>query len=255
MLSFLFLVDVLSLHAFFYLNAYNYSACFVLMEVRLTTDKEDYWEAKYMIDEACGRGENGTANLTSQDRAIISFVDLDLSSDYYWGRKFFNDKCYFQSLRYFLKIHRGLKSVWKDLSSEQREAYYDVCCYIGFLFMCLSMPNNAYYCLDAARLSNDIGPVQEYINCLCHLNDPQVISIIQGYLKQAREFLDEEKDEPAESWVDFHQFFLRRLAYMFVNQKAYDEAEDLLKRMIKNGDSVEFAKAELEYIQRMRAKE
>ena len=234
---------------------HSVSQASVLMEVRLTTEKEDYWEAKYMIDEARSHQETDEENLSSEDRAIISFVDLDLSSDFYWGRKFFNDACYFQALRYFMKIYQGLKSVWVDLSEEQRDSYYDVCFFIGFIFMNLKMYDKAFYYLKAASVSRSISSCQELINCLCNMNAPQAIPTIQGYLKTVREIQEEEKEDIDESVLDFYQFLLRRLAYMFINQRAYEEAEDLLNRMIKNGNSVEFAQAELDYIKQIRAQE
>ena len=46
-----------------------------LMEIRLTNAEQDYWEAKYMIDEAVDKSKSGNANeLTDEQRLVLTIT-------------------------------------------------------------------------------------------------------------------------------------------------------------------------------------
>ena len=59
-------------------------------------------------------------------------------------------------------------------------------------------------------------------------------------------------EEEDETLMSFYQFLNRRMAYVLIDRKEYDEAESVLNRMIAEGTDVEFAKSELEYLRKIR---
>ena len=62
-------------------------------------------------------------------------------------------------------------------------------------------------------------------------------------------YSDEQQSEKA-----FINFLRRRKAYILVEQKDYDNAEKLLKQMLDEPDSSDFALQELAYIQKNKGK-
>ena len=64
----------------------------------------------------------------------------------------------------------------------------------------------------------------------------------------------QEKKELSEDDTTLYLFLLRRMAYLLIEMKDYDVAEDLLKGLLKfkQRDTVEFAIQELEYLKKIR---
>ena len=67
---------------------------------------------------------------------------------------------------------------------------------------------------------------------------------------------DDEEDYPDEqqSEKSFINFLKRRKAYLLVEMKEYDDAEKLLKKMLDEPDSSDFALQELAFIQKNKGK-
>lgn len=222
-----------------------------LIEIRLTSANDDYWEAKYMIDEAKDKAKEGRyGDLTDVQQGILSFTNPTIQTDLYWGKKYFLANCHYQSLAYFRRIYNFCRSNWKELTDEQKGLYYEICFYMGFVYMDLKLREKAFYFLYTAKNANNIESAQEFINCLANINDPFTVDSIQSYLERTNEVLADNDEN--EAMIEFHRFLNRRLAYALINRKDWDEAEALLNRMIKNEEDVEFAKMELEYLKRIR---
>ena len=223
-----------------------------MMEIRMADSEKDYWEAKYMIDEANDKVNAGKSDeLTDEQRLVLSYTNPVSQLALYWGKKYYNNRCYFQSLFYFNQIYWHLKNLRQEWNEEQSRLYYEVCYYIGFIYVDLNMYDKAFYYLYMAQTQHSIGATQEFANCLCNMNDPSAKQYLQSKINEVVEIMNKSEEE-AERLYDFYLFLKRRYVYVLIEQGGYDEAESILKKMIENEECVEFAKDELDYIKKQR---
>lgn len=139
-----------------------------LVGIRLTTEKEDAWEAKYLVEEALDKWNHGKrAEMTDEQREIVDCMMPNMELDLYWGKKFYNQECFLQALAYFKRIHRSLGYQWVYQTEENRHFYFRICYYIGFIYMELGMYDTAYYYLHRAQNYETVPAIQEFTNCLC----------------------------------------------------------------------------------------
>ena len=223
-----------------------------MMEIRMADSEKDYWEAKYMIDEANDKVNAGNSDeLTDEQRLVLSYTNPVSQLALYWGKKYYNNRCYFQSLFYFNQIYWHLKNLRQEWNEEQSRLYYEVCYYIGFIYVDLNMYDKAFYYLYMAQTQHSIGATQEFANCLCNMNDPSAKQYLQSKINEVVEIMNKSEEE-AERLYDFYLFLKRRYVYVLIEQGGYDEAESILKKMIENEECVGFANDELDYIKKQR---
>ena len=223
-----------------------------MMEIRMADSEKDYWEAKYMIDEANDKVNAGkSVELTDEQRLVLSYTNPVSQLALYWGKKYYNNRCYFQSLFYFNQIYWHLKNLRQEWNEEQSRLYYEVCYYIGFIYVDLNMYDKAFYYLYMAQTQHSIGATQEFANCLCNMNDPSAKQYLQSKINEVVEIMNKSEEE-AERLYDFYLFLKRRYVYVLIEQCGYDEAESILIKMIENEECVGFANDELDYIKKQR---
>lgn len=224
-----------------------------LFEVKLSNEKDDYWEVKYMIDDAFDKQcANKTDELSDEQRMILKNVVPGINADLYWGKKYFNRKCYFQSLKHFIRAFEHLRSEWLNINDNAKDVYAKLGLYIGTIYMELGQFEKAHYYLDiASNFKASIGGITEFTNCLCNMNDPFALNYIDNTIKRISEIINNSEDgnEHLEGLLDF---LFRRMAFTLINHKDYDTAERILKDMIKNERNVDFANNELAYIQKVK---
>lgn len=224
-----------------------------LLEVRLGDEDKAAWEAKYMIDDAMDKVANDKGDeLTDEQRLVVAHHQPNAQTDLYWGKKYFNHRCYYQALFHFNRVFRViLTRPYKDWKEGVKELFYDICYYIGFIYADLGMNIRACYYLNIARTSERIDHIQEFINCLCNIRDLSALQLVVSYINDIREKMDANESE-IERLMPMFQFFQRRYLYLLVEYKKWDEAEKQANFMVKNDIDVEFAKDELEYVRKMR---
>lgn len=222
-----------------------------MLEVRLTDADQDYWEAKYMVDEAMDMVKNGrTDELTDEQRLVIAHTDPSIQADLYWGKKFYNNRCYFQALYHFNSVFACLKEFPNDWDDDLHNLYCKICFYIGFIYNDLGMYDRAFYYLFTAQRIR-IDGTQEFINCLCNMADVGA----KGYIHdRAEEVMKQmrKSEEEAERLTPHYNFLRRRYTYVLIDRDELDDAEQMLNSMIADEEDVEFAKSELEYIKEIR---
>lgn len=224
-----------------------------MLEVRLGDEDKAAWEAKYMIDDAMDKVANDKEDeLTDEQRLVVAHHQPNAQTDLYWGKKYFNHRCYYQALFHFNRVFRViLTRPYKDWKEGVKELFYDICYYIGFIYADLGMNVRACYYLNIAKTSDRIDHIQEFINCLCNMRDLSALQLVVSYINDIREKMDANESE-IERLMPMYQFFQRRYLYLLVEYKKWDEAEKQANFMIKNDIDVEFAKDELEYVRKMR---
>lgn len=223
-----------------------------MMEIRLEDAEKDYWEAKYMIDEANDKVNAGKLDeLTDEQRLVLSYANPISQLALYWGKKYYNNRCYFQSLFYFNQVYWHLKNLKQEWTDEQDRLYYEICYYIGFIYVDLKMYDRAFYYLYMAQSQHIIGATQEFANCLCNMNDPSAKQYLHTKISEVVDIMNK-SEEDAERLIDFYLFLKRRYVYVLIEQGNYDDAENLLNKMIENEECTDYAKGELEYIKKQR---
>lgn len=233
-------------------DRFPYSAR-TLLEIRLTDAEQEYWEAKYMIDEAMDKSKSGQMNdLTDEQRLVLAHTQPTMQLDLYWGKKYYNKQCYFQALYHFNRVFENLKSQCKSWNGEMCALYEEICYLIGFIYTDMKMYDRAFYYLWSAQVNGKISGMQEYINCLCNMKDVSVKGYIRSKAKEVTDLMN--KDEEGERLLPLYNFLRRRYAYALIDRDELDEAEEMLNEMIANEQDLEFAKGELEYIKAIKEK-
>ena len=224
-----------------------------MLEVRLGDEDKAAWEAKYMIDDAMDKVANDKEDeLTDEQRLVVAHHQPSAQTDLYWGKKYFNHRCYYQALFHFNHVFRViLTRPYKDWKEGVKELFYDICYYIGFIYADLGMNVRACYYLNIARESNRIDYIEEFVNCICNMRDPSTLGMVVSYIKDIQEKMSANEDE-IERLMPMYQFFQRRLLYLLVEYQKWDDAEIHANYMIQNEMDVEFANDELEHIRKMR---
>ena len=219
-----------------------------LLEVRLTDAEQDYWEAKYMIDEAMDKSKSGQMNdLSDEQRLVLSIVQPSLQLDLYWGKKYYNKQCYFQALYHFNRVFENLRKNCNSWNDNVRNLYDEISYYIGFIYTDLKMYDRAFYYLWPAQSNGDINATYEFVNCLCNMKDVGAKGYISSKAKEVTELMNKSEEE-AERLLPLYNFLRRRYVYALIDREELDEAEEMLNEMIKEEQDLEFANGELEYI-------
>ena len=123
--------------------------------------------------------------------------------------------------------------------------FMESCYRVGFCMMELGRPQVAAYYLENASKDKDYEHIQEYINCLSNLMDPQALEVVEDAIEHSPMPEDEEGKK---KW-NYHMAFLkRRKAYIYIDKRRYSEARQLLEEMINDPLSKDFAEGELKYL-------
>jgi len=235
-------------------NRFPFSAR-TLMEIRLTDAEQDYWEAKYMIDEASDKAKSGQMNdLSDEQRLVLSHTQSSLQLDLYWGKKYYNKQCYLQALYHFNRIFENLREQCKSWDDEMRNLYTEISYYIGFIYSELKMYDRAFYYLWPAQSNGKITGIYEFVNCLCNMKDTGAKGYISSKAKEVMDLMNKSEEE-SERLLPLYYFLRRRYVYVLIDRGELDEAEEMLNGMIKDEQDVDFANSELEYIKAIKEKD
>ena len=224
-----------------------------VLEVRLADEDKAAWEVKYMLDDAMDKVKNGREDeLTDEQRIAVAHTNPSLRNDLYWGKKYFNNSCYYQALCHFYRVYRVFKiKPFVDVDECIKPLFYDVCYYIGIIYAHLGLNERANYYLEMAKESNCIQHIEDYIGCLCRISDIKAYDYVIAYIKDVHEKMTEDEDN-VERLMPMFQFLQRCYLYLLIEYHKWDEAENQANYMIKNEMNVEFAENRLEHIRKMR---
>ena len=225
-----------------------------LLEIRLSNAEQDYWEAKYRIDEAMDKAKSNQINeLTDEQKLVLTHTEPSLQLDLYWGKKYYNKQCYFQALYHFNRVFENLKAQCVSWDDDMKDLYSEVCYYIGFIYTDLKMYDRAFYYLWPAQASGKIIGIQEFINCLCNMKDTRAKGFISSKAKEVTELMNK-SEEDTERLLPLYNFLRRRYVFVLIDHQEFDEAEEILNKMIEEEQDLEFAQGEMEYIKAFREK-
>lgn len=220
-----------------------------LVEIRLTTDNDDYWELRYMLDDAKEKAANKQFDeLTEEQQALLSYTEPTLQTAIYWGKKFFRQQCYVQALGCYLYIFRYYQAHWTELSERGKEEYYVICYHIGFVYLTLGYFEKAYYYLNNAKRNSSINAIRDFTNCLIEMKDTGALEYIYSMVSLVSSQIKVYGDEN-DTLLPLYHFLRRRAAQVLVSLKYYSQAKELLYQMLGEEENREFAERELQYLE------
>ena len=126
----------------------------------------------------------------------------------------------------------------------------------------MRLNKQAYYSLDILLPLHRYSYTTEYVNCLVNASDLRALNMIDHLL--ATLSVDEQKEDDEDddggekeedtSLVSFISFLKRRKSYVLIECRRYDEAESLLKEMLNDPSSSDYAINELAFLQKLKTK-
>lgn len=154
----------------------------------------------------------------------------------------------------FYEAHMGYTFIYKKLSVNrlkltegEKNLFYRSAYSLGFCFEELQVHGKALFYLELASYYGIDLYEQEYINALVNSRDPRALKVIRNAKNKSFD-----ADPDSEAYQFRYAFLNRREAYVLIDQEKYDEAEILLKEMMDNPMSKDFAEGELKYIEQLR---
>ena len=229
----------------------------VLLAYDLRSTKQLQDEFVYMWKEAKSKVANGEENqLTEEQRLIANVESVDAARFVYRSRTLYRQKRYYEAISCLENAYRLLNSKIDKKSLEERNLFLEVCYMLGFCYNELQQYDRAYYYLTFVTGVNRTLYAEEYVNCMIYLGDYRSLMTIDGILEDLHNsIVEDEEGEVEQSVHPFLQFLYRRKAYVLVELHRFDEAEEMLRQMIDDPESGDFALDELAYIQQLREKD
>ena len=229
----------------------------VLLAYDLRSTKQLQDEFVYMWKEAKSKVANGEENqLTEEQRLIANVESVDAARFVYRSRTLHRQKRYYEAIFCLENAYRLLNSNIDKKSLEERNLFLEVCYMLGFCYNELQQYDRAYYYLTFVTGVNRTLYAEEYVNCMIYLGDYRSLMTIDGILEDLHNsIVEDEEGEVEQSVHPFLQFLYRRKAYVLVELHRFDEAEEMLRQMIDDPESGDFALDELAYIQQLREKD
>ena len=229
----------------------------VLLAYDLRSTKQLQDEFVYMWKEAKSKVSNGEENqLTEEQRLIANVESVDAARFVYRSRTLHRQKRYYEATSCLENAYRLLNSNIDKKSLEERNLFLEVCYMLGFCYNELQQYDRAYYYLTFVTGVNRTLYAEEYVNCMIYLADYRSLMTIDGILEDLHNsIVEDEEGEFEQSVHSFLQFLYRRKAYVLVELHRFDEAEEMLRQMIDDPESGDFALDELAYIQQLREKD
>ena len=229
----------------------------VLLAYDLRSTKQLQDEFVYMWKEAKSKVANGEENqLTEEQRLIANVESVDAARFVYRSRTLHRQKRYYEAISCVENAYRLLNSNIDKKSLEERNLFLEICYMLGFCYNELQQYDRAYYYLTFVTGVNRTLYAEEYVNCMIYLGDYRSLMTIDGILEDLHNsIVEDEEGEVEQSVHPFLQFLYRRKAYVLVELHRFDEAEEMLRQMIDDPESGDFALDELAYIQQLREKD
>lgn len=213
-------------------------------EIRLADTNEDYWEAKYMVDDAMDKWNKGRySELTDEQRMIVNCVCPTCRTDLYWAHKYFNKKCYMQSLFYFDRVFKYLQKQLPTTDESLLDLYGSTALAMGNIYMHLAMYEQAYYYLHIAR-AEGYG-VTELGYCMLFLDHPGTLDYSRDLLRSITEEMQSEDKAGDENLLHLHVHASRLLVMVLICKDKLFEAKFLLLDMKEQDFDTEFVEYKL----------
>ena len=228
----------------------------VLLAYDLRSTKQLQDEFVYMWKEAKSKMANGEENQLTEEQQMLAKVEhVDAARFVYRSRTLYRQKRYYEAIACLENAYRLMNPNYQRLSKAEKSVFSEVCYMLGFCYNELRQYDRAYYYLSLIIGLNHALYAQGYVNCLINLGDHRALMAIDSILEDLRSSLSEDEDDEIEHPLrPFLQFLYRRKSYVLIELRRLDEAEEILRQMMDDPESADFALDELAYIQQLREK-
>ena len=228
----------------------------VLLAYDLRSTKQLQDEFVYMWKEAKSKMANGEENQLTEEQQMLAKVEhVDAARFVYRSRTLYRQKRYYEAIACLENAYRLMNPNYQRLSKAEKRVFSEVCYMLGFCYNELRQYDRAYYYLSLIIGLNHALYAQGYVNCLINLGDHRALMAIDSILEDLRSSLSEDEDDEIEHPLrPFLQFLYRRKSYVLIELRRLDEAEEILRQMMDDPESADFALDELAYIQQLREK-
>ena len=228
----------------------------VLLAYDLRSTKQLQDEFVYMWKEAKSKMANGEENQLTEEQQMLAKVEhVDAARFVYRSRTLYRQKRYYEAIACLENAYRLMNPNYQRLSKAEKSVFSEVCYMLGFCYNELRQYDRAYYYLSLIIGLNHALYAQGYVNCLINLGDHRALMAIDSILEDLRSSLSEDEDDEIEHPLrPFLQFLYRRKSYVLIGLRRLDEAEEILRQMMDDPESADFALDELAYIQQLREK-
>ena len=216
----------------------------------------------YIWKETMAKQQQGsTDQLSSDDKLFLFLQSPELRQLFIESKDLINEKRYYEAIRRLEPVYQELAKASGDMAPQELNYYFEVSYLLGSCYTFLGRYKEGIFYLQPLIRTRRINYTEMYINCLVNLHDGNAMRFINRLLADivppmVNEDADDEEDYPDEqqSEKSFINFLKRRKAYLLVEMKEYDDAEKLLKKMLDEPDSSDFALQELAFIQKNKGK-
>lgn len=202
-----------------------------------------YDEIEKSLIEKSKRGDD----LSSEEEAVLEGITYskNIGHDFGYGRWLVTENRFADALMYLMKVFDHLKKKIVTDFDNFKDIFAETCFNIGFCFNEMEQYDRAIYYLDLIQGHKNPKYIIEYINAMVNYGEPRAIQIVQHYLA---EFNEGKRQIDSQETSFFYDFLVRRLAYLFIEYKMWDNARNLLEQLKESPSCHDFAVSELEYI-------
>ncbi len=200
-------------------------------------------EARYMIEDANDKINAGKAEeLTSEQRSLIDFMGWGVSSDIYWGLKYFHNGSYLQAIKHLECVTEVWRSHIDEFGERQLNVAMEVYFKLGYAYASLKIYSKALYYLEFSYVMGSINGSCEYINCLLMTDDWRAMSTIDRQLELVLDRLPNDDEEDGDEDVnerlyDYRDFLYRsKVRLMVCKPSLWNDAEKLLTELRDSED-------------------
>lgn len=223
----------------------------VLVAYDLTSPQQQINEFNYMWSEAKSKLRKGE-ELSDEQALICECLDTSMAQLLYRGKKLFLAERYYEALVNLENAYDKMQRNFDIMSHREKETFYEVCYMSGFCYCELRQYKRAYSYLDSILGLQRIVYTEELVNCMVNSGDYRAFKFVDNLITQISQTLDlEEGETPPEHLARFLSFLKRRKTYLLIEKLRFEEAKEILNKMLDDPDNSDFALNELAYIQRL----
>ena len=223
----------------------------LLVAYDLSSQQQRVNEFNYMWEEAKSKLQKGE-ELSEEQALICECLDIGIARLLYQGKKLFLSSRYYEALVHLENAYDKMQNRFDTMTNREKESFYEVCYMTGFCYCELGQYKRAYSYLDSVLGLQRIIYTEELVNCMVNSGDYRAFKFVDSLIAQISQGLDlEEGEMPAEHISNFLNFLKRRKSYLLIEKRRYQEAKEILNKMLDDPDNSDFALNELAYIQRL----
>lgn len=183
----------------------------------------------------------------------LEFSKSQLQEIFQQGVQLKESKRTVEAMRAFEYIHFALKVAYTqaDADDATEALFFEATYQLGSCLVELGLYEKALYYLDWAQEGSNVEYMAEYINGLCNSADVRALEEINAVLEHLTA-----PEDPAfqEAYENYRSFLMRRKSYVLIGRHHFEEAEQLLKEMLNDPLSKEYAEGELRFLQQFKQK-